>query len=67
MITVCEEAVTCACAAGDVGAGLEVDLDDAAAVVGLALDMLDAADGRRQRALVIVDDPPDMSDGDRPL
>jgi hypothetical protein len=43
---------------GNICAQLEVDLDDAASVVGLALDMLDIADRRRQRTLVAIDDPP---------
>ncbi len=42
----------------DVGSRLEEDLDDTAAVVGLALDVLDAVHGRRESALVVVDDPP---------
>ena len=41
----------------DVGPWLEVDLDDAAAVVRLALDVLDVAHRRRERPLVVVDDP----------
>ena len=35
----------------DVDVGLEEDLDDAEAVVGIGLDMLDVVDGGRQRAL----------------
>ncbi len=36
---------------------LEVDLDDAAAVKRLALDVLDVADRRGQGSLVVIDDP----------
>ena len=61
----------------DIGARLEEDLDDAAAVEGLALDVLDIVDGRGERALIVVDDaaghvlrreagigPDDSDDGD---
>jgi hypothetical protein len=36
---------------------LEIDLDDASAVQRLALDVLDVADRRRERALVVVNHP----------
>jgi hypothetical protein len=40
----------------DGGAGLEEDFDDADAVVGVGLDVLDVVDGRAERALVIIED-----------
>ncbi len=40
---------------GHVGSGLEEDLDDAAAVERLALDVLDVADRGGERALVVID------------
>ncbi len=40
----------------DVDVGLEEDLDDAEAVVGIGLDVLDVVDGGRQRALERRDD-----------
>ena len=49
--SVCEIAVICALASADVGARLEEHFDDAKAVIGIGLDMLDVVDRRRQCAL----------------
>ena len=50
-----------------VGSGLEEDLDDAAAVERLALDVLDVADGRGQGALIVIDDAARHVGGHQPV
>ena len=50
-----------------VGSGLEEDLDDAAAVQRLALDVLDVADCRGQGALVVIDDAARHVRGHQPV
>ena len=54
--TVCEIAVTCALAVRMSTSGLEEDLDDADAGIGLGLDVLDVVDGGGERALERRDD-----------
>ena len=51
----------------DVGTGLEEYLDDAEAVEGVGLDVLDVVDRRRQRALELRDIRPAISSGGSPV